>query len=320
MNKIHNFLLVIILLGCKVTEKQDNYSDKGLLWAVDWSPDGKYIASGGNQDTLRLFSGENFKIEQNYPLKNTITKLKWHPKDEKLAVSTQISTEKAKIIDLKNGTSVRLDGISNDGARGIGWNFDGTLIGVGDNDGMLTVFDEKGNLIKKIDVKQKSITGLSWHPTRNIVVTVGSQIGIYDYEKDKLLNIKPRNYEILMLCVDWHPSGEFFVTGDYGDFEKNYSPLLQFWSANGDNIKNIEKSKLEYRNLKWSKNGEVLATASDYIRLWNKSGELIREEKPKSTLWGIDWSPKDNQIVTSDEKGRITIWDKNLTIQKELNY
>ena len=102
MNKIHNFLLVIILLGCKVTEKQDNYSDKGLLWAVNWSPDGKYIASGGNQDTLRLFSGENFKIEQNYPLKNRITKLKWHPKDEKLAVSTQISTEKANIIDLKN--------------------------------------------------------------------------------------------------------------------------------------------------------------------------------------------------------------------------
>ncbi|WP_053971753.1 WD40 repeat domain-containing protein [Mangrovimonas sp. ST2L15] len=320
MNKIQTFFLTIILFGCKASEKQESFTDKGLLWTVNWSSDGRYIATGGNQDTLRLFLGKNFKREKNYPLTNTITKLKWHPKDKKLAVSTQISTDKAKIIDLENNAIIVLDSISKDGARGIGWNFDGKLLAVGDNEGMLTIFDKKGNIIKKIDVKQKSITGLSWHPKKNTIVTVGSQIGIYDYENDNLFNIKPRNQEVLMLCIDWHPSGEFFVTGDYGDFEKNYPPLLQFWSANGDNIKNIEKSKLEYRNIKWSKNGEVLATAGDYVRLWDKTGDLIREEKAKNTLWGIDWSPKDNRIVTTDKKGRITIWDINLNIIKELNY
>ena len=320
MNKLYTFSLIIILFGCKEAEKKESAFDKGLLWTVSWSPDGKYIASGGNQDTLRIFLGTNFKKEKNYPLSNTITKLKWNPNYKKLAVTTQISTDKPRIIDLENDAVIMLENISNDGARGIGWSSDGKLLAVGDNEGMLTIFNENGNFIKKIDVKQQSITGLSWHPKKNIIVTVGSQIAIYDYEKDTLLNIKPRKQKVLMLCADWHPSGEFFVTGDYGDFIKKYPPLLQFWNLDGENLKNIEGSKLEYRNLKWSKNGEVLATASDYIRLWNKTGDLIKEEKAKSTLWGIDWNPKDNKIITTDKKGRITIWGMNLNIQKELNY
>lgn len=123
-----------------------------------------------------------------------------------------------------------------------------------------------------------------------------------------------------MLCVSWHPSGNSFVTGDYGDFDKNYPPMLQFWNANGENLRNIEKSKIEYRNIKWNKNGDVLATASDYIRLWNKNGDLIKERKSDGLLWGIDWNPDGTKIITSDENGRISLWNKDLNLIKEISY
>ena len=81
-----------------------------------------------------------------------------------------------------------------------------------------------------------------------------------------------------MLCVEWHPSGELFVTGDYGDYDNNYPPLLQFWTSEGKKIKTIEKSKAEFRNLKWSKDGTLLATASENIRLWDRNWNLISEK------------------------------------------
>lgn len=178
MKNICSLILVIIFSGCKTTENQQTFVDKGLLWTVSWSPNGNYISSGGNQDTLRLFSTKSCKIENNYPIKNTITKLKWHPTKEKLAIATQISAEKSRILNLQNSNIIELDSISEDGARGIEWNFDGTLLAVGDNNGMLVIYDENGKFLKKNDCNQKTITGLSWHPTKNIIVTVGSQIGI----------------------------------------------------------------------------------------------------------------------------------------------
>jgi len=115
-----------------------------------------------------------------------------------------------------------------------------------------------------------------------------------------------------MLCVEWHPSGEFFVTGDYGDFIQDYSPLLIFWDKDGRKIREIEKSKAEYRNLKWTRQGDLLATASDKVRTWTKEGDLIKERNMGSLLWGIDWNDKDEKIVVSSEDGKVFILNRDL--------
>jgi WD40 repeat protein len=164
--------------------------------------------------------------------------------------------------------------------------------------------------------------GLDWHPNENLIVAVGEKITLYDYESDNLRHINDRNEEIevLMLCVAWHPAGKIFVTGDYGDFQYQYPPLLQYWTYDGERIISIEESKAEYRNLKWSSDGELLATASEKIRLWNVDGDLVGEKATQNLLWGIDWNKEDNTIVTTDEGGSIIFWDRNLNISNEIKH
>ena len=141
---------------------------------------------------------------------------------------------------------------------------------------------------------------------------------MYNYKSDSLKNIEDRKEDILMLCVDWHPNGKFFVTGDYGDFIDHYPPLLQYWTYSGQRIKAIEESKAEYRNIKWSGDGDLLATASEKIRLWNKDGDLVAEDTTKNLLWGIDWNNDDSKLVVTDEKRKILFWDRNLNRLTEL--
>ncbi|MDF1697668.1 MAG: WD40 repeat domain-containing protein [Saprospiraceae bacterium] len=126
--------------------------------------------------------------------------------------------------------------------------------------------------------------------------------------------------EVLMLCVAWHPDGTFFVTGDYGDFVEHYPPLLQYWTRDGDRIKSIEESKAEYRNMAWSSDGDVLATASEKVRLWNRKGDLIAAETTKNLLWGIDWNENASKLVTTDDNGKIIFWDRNLNRLSEQQY
>lgn len=318
MNKLlFGIVLISLTLGCGSPQKEDQQNAEQMdswFWTAEWHSSNHQIAVGGTQDTLRIFSTKNNQWIKNYPYPGTITKAKWHPTKNKLAVSVQDRLSNPSIIDLDNNAIIELDSISPDGARAIGWNDGGNLLAAGDYDGSLVFFDEDGQFIKKISTGQKSIIGLDWHPSENLLAAIGESIAIYHFDRDSLTTIKDRDeeVEVLMLCVDWHPSGEFFVTGDYGDFQYHYPPLLQYWNSDGQRIKSIQRSKAEYRNLEWSPDGELLATASEKIRLWDQNGKLVSEETTEDLLWGVDWNNVGSQLVTTDQKGNITIWDKRL--------
>ena len=294
--------------------------DNWWLWTANWNHNNNQISVGGTQDTLRLFSSETYQLTENIPLRGTITKTKWHPIKNKLAISMQDGTSKSLILDPLSKEQTVLDSLDETGARALGWNKNGELLAVGDYSGLLNIYNENGKIIKRINTKQKGLIGLDWHPEKNIVTVVGERISIYDFENDSIYDIKPRKEDVLMLCTAWNPNGEFFVTGDYGDFEKDYPPLLQFWSASGENLRNIDTSKAEFRNLKWSKDGKILATASESLRLWNENGDLLEASESGNLLWGIDWNKLDSKIVTTDEKGKIIIWDRELNQIQELKY
>lgn len=308
--KILTFLNFLIVVFCNQAFAQNTIS-KEILWTTDWSPNGKYIAIGGNVDTLKIYSETNLKPYKSLPVKNTITRVKWHPAKNIIAVSTQNSEDKTCIINLDNNKKIELNGISPEGARGIDWNYTGEYLAVADNEGQVLIYNIKGELIRKF-VNQsnstKSITAIDWHPKKNILTTVTDKIRIYDIEGNLLKSIKHRPEDVMLLSVAWHNSGDFFVTGDYG-YEKDKS-MLQYWNEQGELIKSIDISKGEYRNLTWNPKGNRLASASDALRIWDTKGNLISIGNSKDYLWGVSWNEKGNRIITSSMEQKIILWNK----------
>ena len=308
--KILPFLNFLIIIFCNQTFAQNTIT-KEILWTTDWSPNGKYIAIGGNVDTLKIYSESNLKPYKSLPIKNTITRVKWHPTKNIIAVSTQNSEDKTSLINLDKNEKIELNGISSEGARGIDWNYTGEYLAVADNEGQILIYNMKGELIRKF-VNQsnstKSITAIDWHPKKNILTMVTDKIRFYDIEGNLLKSIKHRPEDVMLLSVAWHNSGDFFVTGDYGD-EKDKS-LLQYWNEQGELIKSIDISKGEYRNLTWNPKGNRLASASDALRIWDTKGNLISEGNSKDYLWGVSWNEQGSRIITSSMEQRIILWNK----------
>ena len=308
--KILTFLNFLIIIFCNQTFAQNTIT-KEILWTTDWSPNGKYIAIGGNIDTLKIYSESNLKPYKSLPIKNTITRVKWHPTKNIIAVSTQNSEDKTSLINLDKNEKIELNGISSEGARGIDWNYTGEYLAVADNEGQILIYNMKGELIRKF-VNQsnstKSITAIDWHPKKNILTMVTDKIRFYDIEGNLLKSIKHRPEDVMLLSVAWHNSGDFFVTGDYGD-EKDKS-LLQYWNEQGELIKSIDISKGEYRNLTWNPKGNRLASASDALRIWDTKGNLISEGNSKDYLWGVSWNEQGSRIITSSMEQRIILWNK----------
>ncbi len=312
--KILTFLNFLILVFCNQTFGKNTIT-KEILWTTDWSPNGKYIAIGGNVGALNIYTKGNLNLYKSFPVKNTITRVKWHPSMNVIAVTSQMSDEKSFIFNLETNEKIELNGISSDGARGVDWNYTGEYLAIADNDGQVLIFNTKGELIRKF-VNQinstKSITAIAWHPKKNTLTTVTDKIRFLDLNGNLIKLIKHRPEDVMLLSISWHKSGDFFVTGDYGD-EKDKS-LLQYWNEQGELIKSIDISKGEYRNLAWNPKGDRLASASDLLRIWDTNGNLISKGNSKDNLWGVSWNEKGNRIITSSMEQKILVWNKKAKI------
>ena len=160
---------------------------------------------------------------------------------------------------------------------------------------------------------------MDWHPSKNIIVTGSDEIILFDTAGTQLKLINHRKEQTGVLSVKWHPSGEFFVSGDYGHEKEGKPTYLQFWKADGTLIKTITGHHSEIRNVSWDKSGNLLATASDVLRIYNKHGELVSTGTPTGyNLWGIDWNKNNDLIITSAFEGNIDLWTNNGKLVRKL--
>lgn len=64
---------------------------KEFLWIADWSPNGKLIAIGRNINKLNIYSESKLKPFKSFHIKNTITRVRWNPSINIIAITTQNS-------------------------------------------------------------------------------------------------------------------------------------------------------------------------------------------------------------------------------------
>ena len=283
-----------------------------MLWTAGWSSDGKYIAVGGDNGKLAVLNAKDLSVHQVLPFDSmTIAAVAWHPNKNLLAFSAypynrKSNTSTLQILDVDASASQSLGRFA---GRGISWSPDGSKLALGAN-GVIHIFSTDGKKIRDITHPSgRSLFSVSWHPKKNIIATADDDVRLFDTETGKeLLAVKISDIPKAILCVRWHPSGEFFATGDYGHPGETEPSFLKFFSEQGDLIRSMTGSKGEYRGMQWNKDGSKIATVSDSLRVWSSSGELLLSvNKGQSEIWGVDWNGK--QIVTGGKTNSVLIWN-----------
>ena len=317
---------LLLLTACSCTGQQAKSNPNRGLWTVDISHDDKYVALGGDDSLLRIFTSD-FKLYRSEKLetRGALRAVHWHPKANLLAISTR---NDIWILNSETGAEIKLEGDHN-GSRTIAWNYNGEMLAAAAGSGIIWIWNKNGKLLRKIQKialdgspDKKDFLGVDWHPSKNILTTVGDEIRIFDTSGNQLNVFKHREKQAGLLTVKWHPSGNFFVTGDYGHANEGIPTLLQFWNMDGKLIYEWNGSKREFRNVRWNKQGTYLATASDALRIWSKDGKLLHTGKPhgNSVLWGADWIRDSKKIVTvSFDSGNIQLWDNKANLLKTIN-
>ncbi|MFK7972160.1 MAG: WD40 repeat domain-containing protein [Bacteroidia bacterium] len=309
----------------------DRPEESPILWTADWSHDGRWLAIGGDYNYFRLHRPNganlayNFSVESYLEAIGTVNCVDWHPSKDIAAIASGshddqhaflLTIEKDETL-FEHWASVKELELP-EGARSLDWNHTGDKLATADNEGSISIFDTEGNLLGNFTrPKAKSGIAIEWHPHRNSLIMLSDSIYAYDDTGNRLYTREHRNHAdgfSLLLSVAWHPDGDFYAIGDYGNPEEGVLPLLQFWSEDGVLLKSIEGHKAEIRNMVWNASGSQLATASDALRIWSKEGELLHEGVSRHNLWGIDW--RNDSIVTSSGEGDVIYWQVNDSLLK----
>ena len=286
------------------------------IWATEWSKDGKYIAVGGDDSTVWIYRGSDYRFYKRFQFPGEVKNFNWHPKENLLAVA---SSRGAHLLNLETDSISAFREIKV-GGRAIGWNYNGELLALADGRGVVQVMDKTGKHLRSIPKhNSKTYMTLDWHPFKNIILTASDEILLFDTSGKQLAFIKHRPESVGVLTARWHPSGEFFATGDYGHENEGKPTLLQFWNADGTLIKQMLGHHREIRNLKWNKDGSLLVTGSDGIRIWNKNGELVKEASSDETVWGLSWNKENDKIAAGTYNGSVSIWSSKARLIKKIN-
>ncbi len=306
LERLQAVLALFALLGSASAENR-------ILWAAEWKPDGTAFVVGGER-TLWEFNAETLVRRILVPPtavqeEHIVTDIAWHPKEGRFALSGygfdgvfDHSARTWKTLNL-------------DGGRGVTWSPSGDRLALTDaGDGHLRIWN--ADLQLHADMPRhgdaKGLTGVAWRPDGKELVTIGKYLTWHDEDGTVIRQIwhRPEAKErlCLLLCVTWHPSGDFFALGDYGN--ETDDPVIQFWSKDGELKKQIDlPDSTEIRKLDWNAEGTLLVSASDALRVWSKSGELQHTYFAADTLWDAQWHPNQGRILTTSGRGGVTLWD-----------
>ena len=293
------------------------YPDKNTAtaWTAGWSHDDKYVAVGNDQGELAIYETTHWKKVRSWKYKQTtITRLEWNPKQPILAIAGLSHSAEDTLVQLFDLTKMEtmttlprsLFG------RALSWSPDGEKIAYVGNQGSISIFSKKGDHLKTLSFRNpRSLMDIDWHPHKNILVAVEEDIFLIDIDKDSLLATYDDGWKSKgILSTQWHPDGQFFVTGDYGHESEGKPSYIQYWALDGRRISQVKEGKAEYRNIRWSADGRYLAAATDGLLVLDKKANVIKKHKlGTENIWGVAWNKKGDRIISSDQGGYVRITD-----------
>jgi eukaryotic-like serine/threonine-protein kinase len=245
--------------------------------AVAWSPNGKYIASGGNDSTIRVWNtttGIDLLISHGHS--GGVPAISWSPDSTRIASATA-------------GPSVSGGPPASDNAVRV-WNA------------------TTGKPIYIYHGHSSGITDVAWSPKGERIASSSTDYTVQVWDattgNDPLI-YRTRGWYIWTLA--WSPDGKRLVSG-------GPDGTIQIWDAvTGHTFHALRGHSNGVEAVAWSPDGKYIASASDdyTVRLWNAAtSKLVYTYRGHTSyVRAVAWSPDSHSIASGSSDKTVQVWD-----------
>lgn len=274
----------------KSTKAIDDFSE--WIMAVDWSKNGKYIATGGNAGAVKLINTNTYAIE---PLHNItegyiISDIDFSSNNQHLAACSPQSLFIYDLNKIPSKVSIAVDEKPQSSTT------------TNDN----PVADEAA-LEESLNTYLPNAVSISFSADKKRIAIIDNnyEVSVIDAMNGALLYTLSGHTDWIR-NIAWSANNQYLATASddmmAGIWNAQTGELIHFLSGHTDWVRDVD----------FSPDNKLLTSAGDdgVLRIWDvETGkELNSMGSGENFLMTIDWSPKGSYMASQNSEGALTIW------------
>jgi len=284
----------------------EGHSD--YVWSVAFSPNGLVLASGSDDNTIKLWdtaSGTEIRTLKGH--NGQVLSVAFSPDGRALASGSGDSS--LKLWDTASGTEIiTLNGHSNT-VRCVAFSPDGGTLVSGSCDGTIKLWNIASGTEIRTLTGLSSVYSVAFSPDSDILASgeFGNTIELWDTASGKKIKALT-GYFKWVESVAFSPDGGTLASG-------GSDGTIKLWDiVSGTEIRTLQgQSGLSgIRSVAFSSDGLTLASGDDSgpIKLWNTaSGNEIRTLQLLPSVYSVAFSPDGRTLASGVSDGTIRLWN-----------